>query len=103
MTFALPPLVFIVFASVFAAGASGKLDVKAGVFDQARSAQSRRFIAALTDPLGGRLSVYGSRAALMDALADGRVDAGLTLTGDLTADPAPITVLIQAGARRGRS
>jgi ABC-2 type transport system permease protein len=99
MTFALPPLVFIVFASVFAAGASGKLDVKAGVFDQARSAQSRRFIAALTDPLGGRLSVYGSRAALMDALADGRVDAGLTLTGDLTADPAPITVLIHPGRR----
>jgi ABC-2 type transport system permease protein len=99
MTFALPPLVFIVFASVFAAGASGKLDVKAGVFDQARSAQSRRLIAALNDPLGGRLNVYPNRAALLEALADGRVDAGLALTGDLSVDPTPVTVLIHPGRR----
>ena len=30
LVFVLPPLVFIVFASVFSAGATGRLDIRAG-------------------------------------------------------------------------
>jgi ABC-2 type transport system permease protein len=99
MTFALPPLVFIVFASVFSAGASGKLDVKAGIVDQAATADSRRLSTALNHQLGGRLIAYPNRAALQDALADGRVDAGLVIAGELGFDPAPVTVLIHPGRR----
>jgi len=99
MTFALPPLVFIVFASVFSAGASGKLDVKAGIVDRAASADSRRLSAALNHQLGGRLSAYSNPAALRDALANGRVDAGLIVSGNLGADASPITVLIHPGRR----
>jgi len=99
MTFALPPLVFIVFASVFSAGASGKLDVKAGVFDQAASADSRRLRTALNHQLAGRLIAYSSRTALQDALANGQVDAGLVIAGDLGVDPAPVTVLVDPGRR----
>ncbi len=99
MTFALPPLVFIVFASVFSAGASGKLDVKAGIVDPAATADSRRLSAALNHQLGGRLIAYPNRAALQDALADGRVDAGLVIAGDLGFDPGPVTVLIHPGRR----
>jgi ABC-2 type transport system permease protein len=99
LTFALPPLVFIVFASVFAAGANGKLDVKAGVVDRAANADSRRLTTALNHQLGGRLTAYPNRAALLDAVANGRADAGLLLTGDLGRDPAPITVLIHPGRR----
>jgi ABC-2 type transport system permease protein len=99
LTFALPPLVFIVFASVFAAGASGKLDVKAGIVDQTPSAASRRLGAALNHQLSGRLTAYADRTALQNALVDGRVDAGLVLTGDLGRDPTPITVLIHPGRR----
>ncbi len=99
MTFALPPLVFIVFASVFSAGASGKLDIKAGIVDRTASAASRRLSAALNHQLGGRLTVYPNRAALQDALVNGRVDAGLIVAGDLGVDPAPVTVLIHPGRR----
>jgi ABC-2 type transport system permease protein len=99
MTFALPPLVFIVFASVFSAGASGKLDVKAGIVDQMASADSRRLSTALNHQLGGRLTAYPNRAALQDALANGRVDAGLVIAGDLGVDPTPVTVLIHPGRR----
>jgi len=99
MTFALPPLVFIVFASVFSAGASGKLDIKAGIVDRTASAASRRLSAALNRQLGGRLTVYPNRAALQDSLVNGRVDAGLIVAGDLGVDPAPVTVLIHPGRR----
>jgi len=99
LTFALPPLVFIVFASVFAAGANGKLDVKAGVVDQAASAESRRLTNALSHQLGGRLTTYPDRAALLDAVANGRVDAGLVLAGDLSLAPAPAIVLVHPGRR----
>jgi ABC-2 type transport system permease protein len=99
LTFALPPLVFIVFASVFSAAASGKLDVKAGFVDQAQSAQSRRLTTALNHQLGGRLTAYPNPAALQDALADGRVDAGLIVAGDLGVDSTPATVLINPGRR----
>jgi len=99
LAFGLPPVVFIVFASVFGAGASGKLDVRAGIVDQAASAQSRRLTTALDRQLGGRLAAYHDAAALKDAVANGRVDAGLTLRGDLGVDPAPATVLIHPGRR----
>jgi len=99
LAFVLPPVVFIVFASVFGAGASGKLDVRAGMVDRAASAESRRLTLALDHQLGGRLTVYPDRPALLDAVANGRVDAGVILTGDLGVDPAPVTVIIHPGRR----
>jgi len=99
LAFVLPPVVFIVFASVFGAGASGKLDVRAGVVDQSASAQSRRLTVALGHQLGGRLTAYRDKAALLEAISSGRVDAGLILTGDLGMTPAPATVLIHPGRR----
>lgn len=99
LAFVLPPVVFIVFASVFGAGASGKLDVRAGVVDQTASAESRRLTSALSQALGGRLIAYPDRPALLDALANGRADAGLIVQGDLGAAPAPVTVLIHPGRR----
>ncbi len=99
LAFVLPPVVFIVFASVFGAGASGRLDVRAGVVDQAASADSRRLTTALDRQLGGRLTMYPDRAALLVAVAEGRVDAGLVLKGPLASSLAPATVLIHPGRR----
>ncbi len=99
LAFVLPPVVFIVFASVFGAGASGKLDVRAGVVDRTASAQSHRLTRALDQVLGGRLTLYPDRPALLDAVENGRVDAGVLLAGDLGVDPAPVTVLIHPGRR----
>jgi ABC-2 type transport system permease protein len=99
LAFMLPPVVFIVFASVFSAGASGKLDVRAGIVDRTPSADSRRLTLALSHQLNGRLATYPDRAALLEAMANERVDAGLILSGDLRRGPAPVTVLIHPGRR----
>ena len=55
LVFVLPPLVFIVFATVFSAGASGRLDIRVGVVDQIGSADSQRLVYSLQRRLGGRL------------------------------------------------
>jgi ABC-2 type transport system permease protein len=91
--------VFIVFASVFSAGASGRLDIRAGVVDQADSVDSRRLISSLQRGLGGRLIRLSDVAALEDAIESGRMDAGLVLHGDLADTPTPVTVLIHPGRR----
>jgi ABC-2 type transport system permease protein len=99
LAFVLPPVVFIVFASVFGAGASGKLDIRAGVFNQTASPESRRLLSALDRQLGGRFTAYPDRSALQDAVANGEADAGLIVDGDLGLDPTPLTVLIHPGRR----
>lgn len=99
LVFVLPPLVFIVFASVFSAGASGRLDIRAGVVDLTDSADSRRLLYSLQQRLGGRLTRLPDIAALEDAIASGRTDAGLVLRDDLAATPTPATVLIHPGRR----
>jgi ABC-2 type transport system permease protein len=97
LVFVLPPLVFIVFATVFSAGASGRIDVRAGVVDQINSADSRRLIGSLQRRLAGRLMSWPNVAILEDAIKSGQVDAGLVLRGDLTDTPTPVTVLVHPG------
>jgi ABC-2 type transport system permease protein len=99
LVFVLPPLVFIVFASVFSAGASGKLDIRAGVVDEIGSADSLRLVNGLERRLGGRVTRLADAAALEDAIESGRVDAGLVLQGDLADTPTPILVLVHPGRR----
>jgi ABC-2 type transport system permease protein len=99
LVFVLPPLVFIVFASVFSGGASGRLDIRVGVVDQTDSADSRRLVGSLQRRLAGRLTRSPDVAALEDAIQSGRVDAGLVFQGDLDATPTPVTVLIHPGRR----
>jgi ABC-2 type transport system permease protein len=99
LVFVLPPLVFIVFATVFSAGASGRLDIRVGVVDQIGSADSQRLVYSLQRRLGGRLTRSPNVATLEDAIESGRVDAGLVLQGDLADAPTPATVLIHPGRK----
>jgi ABC-2 type transport system permease protein len=99
LVFVLPPLVFIVFASVFRTGASGQLDIRAEIVDPTDTADSRRLIAGLQGLLDGRLSRSPNAAALEDDIESGRADAGLVLEGDLATAPTPVTVLIHPGRR----
>lgn len=99
LVFVLPPLVFIVFASVFSAGASGRLDIRVGVVDQIDSADSQHLFYGLQRRLGGRLTRSPNVAALEDAIESGSVDAGLVLQSDLAGTPTPITVLIHPGRK----
>lgn len=98
LVFVLPPLVFIVFASVFGRGTSGNLDIRAGFVDHADNADSRRLIDSVQRRLGGRLIREPDAAALENAIEAGRVDAGLLL-GNLADTPRPVTVLIHPGRR----
>ena len=99
LVFVLPPLVFIVFASVFSAGASGRLDIRVGAVDQIGSADSQQLVYSLQRRLGGRLTGSPNVAALEDAIESGQVDAGLVLHGDLAVAPTPVTVLIHPGRK----
>jgi ABC-2 type transport system permease protein len=99
LVFVLPPLVFIVFASVFGAGTSGRLDIRAEVVDQADSVDSHRLVGGLQQRLGGRLTPAPNVAALEDAIESGRADAGLVLAADLDNRQTPVTVLIHPGRR----
>jgi ABC-2 type transport system permease protein len=99
LVFVLPPLVFFVFALVFGAGASARIDVRAGVVDQIGSDDSRQLIASLQRRLDGRLTPEPNVAALEDRIESGRADAGLVLHGDLGETPTPVTVLIHPGRK----
>jgi ABC-2 type transport system permease protein len=99
LVFVLPPLVFVVFASVFGAGISGRLDIRAEVVDQANSADSHRLIDALRRRLGGRLTLAPNVAALEEAIQSGRADAGLVAAGNIAEAETPVTVLIHPGRK----
>lgn len=99
LVFVLPPLVFVVFASVFGAGISGRLDIHAEVFDQGNSADSHRLIDGLRYRLGGRLIRAPNVAALEDAIKSGRADAGLVLARNMAEAETPVTVLIHPGRK----
>jgi len=99
LVFVLPPLVYVVFASVFGAGISGRLDIRAEVFDQTNSADSHRLIDALRHRLDGRLTLAPNVAALEEAIQSGRADAGLVLAGNFAEVKTPVTVLIHPGRK----
>lgn len=102
MTFALPALLFLVFAAIFA-GATGKdLKLKVGLIDLAHTTNSRRFAAALKGETSLRIVAYegASVQPLEEAVARGAVDVGVALRGDLErrpeAGPPPILIVEEA-------
>lgn len=99
LVFVLPPLVFVVFASVFGAGISGRLDIRAEFVDQTNNADSHRLIDALRSRLGGRLVEAPNVTALEDAIQSGRSDAGLVIAGNIAEAGTPVTVLIHPGRK----
>jgi ABC-2 type transport system permease protein len=103
LAFILPPVVFIVFASVFGASASGQLDIHAGAVVQVESTESTQLLSTLHDVLKGRLTMYQDEASLTHALDLGEVDAGLLVTGKLSSATAPLVVLISPGKRAAGS
>lgn len=94
-TFLLPPLVFVIFATVFA-GASGEaVRLRLAVADQADSPASRELVAALlADP---NLRAQRNRTNAVDAVRtevrSGRVDAGLVMLSDPAGAGAPFLLI----------
>jgi ABC-2 type transport system permease protein len=99
MVFLLPPLVFVIFASVFTSAAEGRLHLRAGAVDAIGTAQSRRLIDALERRLGGRLMLISTPSALREEILTGTLDAGVVLSGELGGEAAPARILVHPGRR----
>jgi ABC-2 type transport system permease protein len=99
MTFALPPLLFVVFAAIFAGTSGHDLKLKVGLLDAAQSPASKRLTKAFeAEPTLRVIKLDGGGDAAMRALVrQGTVDVGILIRGDLepgTAhEPAPIIVV----------
>jgi len=104
MTFVLPPLLFLVFAMIFAGTTGRDLKIKVGITDLVESTATGRFVAALGSEPSIRLVKIGGTTseAMVDAVARGVVDVGLVLRADLSQRPdqgPPPVLLIENPAR----
>ena len=100
LAFVLPPLIFVVFAAIFASTAGADPQLRVAVVDQVGDARSQRLIAALAR--GGGLSLQrlgpdADEARLRRLVQAGRVDAGILIRGPLdgatATGPAPLHLL----------
>ena len=98
MAFVLPPLLFIVFASIFS-GTSGKdLKLKVGLLDASHSATSLRLVEALRGERSVRLIELpsGGEMDMTDLVQRGTADVGIVIRAalDQRPDQGPAPVLI---------
>ena len=96
MTLLLPPLVYLLFASVFGAGAKGEIDPSIALHDMAPTLPSRGIEAELRARLGSRLTVLSNPSAVETAVVEGRSDAGLILRPGTGTSPE-VEILSAAG------
>lgn len=99
MVFLLPPVVFLIFASVFSGAASARIELRAGIVDKVASAKSRALVREISRRLDGRLQSLPGEADLRRAIDTGDLDAGVVLSPPLDA-PAPAARVLAHPARR---
>ena len=91
LSLVLPPLVYLLFAAVFGAGARGDIDASVALHDAARTPATAAVGEALSRDLGPRLRRLDDAQAVERAVIDGRADAGKafeTLRRALHEDPS---------------
>lgn len=87
MTLLLPPLVYLLFATIFGASARGEVDARILVLDEARTARSAQVLQGLRTIHGESLSEAPDIEALEASVRDGHVDAGVLLAPGVSAEP----------------
>lgn len=95
-TFLLPPLVFVIFATVFAGASGDAVRLRLAVADQADSPASRRLVAALlAEPnlRAQRNRTDNTVEAVRTEVRSGRVDAGLVMLRDPAGAGAPFLLI----------
>lgn len=97
LTLVLPPLVYLLFAAIFGAGARGEIDLAVVLHDGARTVQSRVIEEGLAEQLGGRLRLTVDPSAAEQMVTDGRADAGVLL--ESAGGDAPRIIIIRAPGR----
>jgi ABC-2 type transport system permease protein len=84
MAFVLPPLIYVIFASIFSVAAGGDLRVKVAIVDQAGTEASRRLADALRQSGDIRLSAEqpADTARLEEMVRRAEIDAGIIIRHD---------------------
>jgi len=95
MTFFLPPLVFLIFSSVFAGATGEDVKLKLAVADDARTAGSRRLVEAiLADPdLRAERVTPDSGDQVRALVKAGKADAGVIVRADPASPGSPVLIV----------
>lgn len=95
MTFLLPPLVFLIFSTVFAGTTGEDIKLKLSVADQAHTANSQRLVKALlADPdLRAEQARPDTADAVRKRVKAGHADSGLVITADPSAPGAVLLII----------
>lgn len=95
MTFLLPPLVFLIFSSVFAGTTGDDIQLKLAVADTARTPDSGRLAAALVASAEVRAEVVSPATAgeVRRRVKAGRADAGLVIRADPASADKPFLIV----------
>lgn len=84
MAFVLPPLIYVIFASIFSVAAGGDLRVKVAIVDQAGTEASRRLADALRQSSDIRVSAEqpADTGRMEEMVRRGEIDAGIVIRHD---------------------
>jgi ABC-2 type transport system permease protein len=93
MTFLLPPLVFLIFASVFAGTTGDDIQLKLAVADTARTPDSGRLAAALVRSPEVRAEFAPTAAEVRRRVKAGQADAGLVIRADPASADKPFLII----------
>ena len=93
MTFLLPPLVFLIFSSVFAGTTGDDIQLKLAVADTARTTDSGRLAAALVGSPDVRAEVVSTADAVRRRVKTGQADAGLVIRADPASADKPFLII----------
>ena len=99
MAFALPPMIYIIFAAIFSVTAGGDLKLKIAVLDQVHSQTTQRLIKAIVRSPDSRLADMEPKTIkdIEDMVRKAEIDAGIIIRSDLsslkTHQDAPIVIV----------
>lgn len=92
LTLLLPPLVYLLFAAIFGAGARGEIDTAVVMHDAARTPATAAMQDALARDMGARLRTAEDASELERAVIDGRADAGILIRPSVGRPPQVVVV-----------
>jgi len=93
MTFLLPPLVFLIFSSVFAGTTGDDIQLKLAVADTARTPDSGRLAAALVRSPEVRAEAAATVDEVRRRVKAGQADAGLVIRADPASADKPFLII----------
>lgn len=102
MAFVLPPLIYVIFATIFSVTAGGDLRVKVAIVDQVASEASKRLVSALSksDDIQVVAATIPNEQELERLVRRTAIDAGILIKADpadLDRKQTPIKILGDAG------